>query len=225
MSDDAQRFRSILSAALADLGVDVDDRQLSQLLAHYQAMLVANQVMNLTRITDPEEAAIKHYADSLAILPWLMEENDRVESVLDMGTGAGFPAVPLAVMRPDWKVVALDGTAKKIAFLRQTCADLAIGNIMCTHAHSTHYKPGIRFDLVLTRAVGSLAKCLEASAHHTKPGGFMVAYKTPTVCDEWDEADSILRRHRLAALEEYPYELTLRGETLTRLLVPFRRTK
>lgn len=223
MNNDARLFRKTLRAALTSLNIACDDAQLEQLYAHYRAMCAVNRVMNLTRITDPEEAAVKHYADSLAVIPWLEEQSERISCVLDIGTGAGFPAIPLAVLCPFLQITAIDGTAKKIAFVRDVCAELHLGNVETQHAHSSQFRPPQPFDLVLTRAVGSLQKCLEASARHVRPGGFIVAYKTPSVADELERVRSVFRKEDLLALAPYPYTLPLRDERLSRLLIPFRR--
>ena len=131
-------FTSTLIQALDRWDLSVTPTQLEQLCAHFAAVIEANRVMNLTRITEPVEAAIKHYADSLALLLWVREDRIDVESILDIGTGAGFPAVPLAVLKPLWDITAIDGTRKKIRFLQEAAADLRLSNVKAAHAHSRH---------------------------------------------------------------------------------------
>ena len=211
------RMVPMLGAQLADARP-----QIELCFGHYQAMIETNRTLNLTRITEPTEAAVKHYADSLAVLPWLRHHDQTVRTVLDIGTGAGFPAVPLAILHANWSVVALDGTGKKIEFLESTCRALRLKNIAPIHAHSSQYETGRPFDLVLTRAVGALAKCLALAAPHLKKNGVMVAYKTPTALFEVAEAESLARRLGLEAMEPNSYELTGAHDRFQRVIVPYR---
>lgn len=167
-----------LRAALEAWGQTIDDSQMSRLREHFLAMVEANRTMNLTRITDPVEAAIKHYADSLALLLWEGASPRPGLRVLDVGTGAGFPALPLAVMRPQWAVTAIDGTAKKIDFLRRTAAALGLTNLHAEHAHADHWETRQRFDCVVARALGRLDRVLTTAAKHLAPKGTLVIYKT-----------------------------------------------
>ncbi len=130
-------------------------------------------------------------------------------------------------MRPDWSVIAIDATGKKIDFLRRTAAAIGIDNLRCEHAHSQHCKPSavsrqlsvIGFELVVFRALTTLAKSLEQTARHVAPGGWLVAYKTASVDqDEQDAADLAAARLHLRLDEPYGYDLELEDETLNRIL-------
>ena len=225
-------FEEALTAALARWRIAIDLPQLTQLQAHYTAMIEANRVMNLTRITDPVEAAVKHYADSLALLAWVRDREIAVQSVLDLGTGAGFPAVPLAVMRPDWSVTAIDATRKKIDFVRRTTNAIGLKNLHCEHAHSEHWERAKRsgqplavgFQLVVFRALKALAGGIEAAAGYVAPGGWLIAYKTASMDpSEKDYADRAATKLGLSADESYPYSLHLGDETLQRVLHTYRK--
>jgi len=212
-------FDQALQAALDRYGLPIAPAQLAQLRTHYEAMIETNKVMNLTRITDPVEAAVKHYADSLAVLLWCRDRNIECRTVLDIGTGAGFPALPLAVMRPDWQVTAIDGTAKKVNFLRGVIADLKLANLCVEHAHSTHWQPNRTFDLVVFRALARLDKVIRESHSYLKPRGRFVAYKTASVgqtelATAADAAASLCLAHG----EDYAYELIAGDETIPRKL-------
>jgi 16S rRNA (guanine527-N7)-methyltransferase len=225
MAQPADLFERALRESMVSWSINVTDGQLLALRTHYDAMIETNQVMNLTRITDPIEAAVKHYADSLAVLPWIHEAQVPIDTVLDIGTGAGFPAVPLAVMRPDWRLTAIDGTRKKVDFLNKTVESIGLRNLVVEHAHSTHWRPGRRFDLVVARAVGSLVNCLHALAPHARHGGWVVVYKTPTALDEMEEVEPMLRALRLKPAEPFPYQLTSGSVHIERLLVPYQLSK
>lgn len=198
--------------------------ELRKLRAHFEAVVDTNRVMNLTRITDPSEAAVKHYADSLALLVWARDRAIAVRAVLDVGTGAGFPAVPLAVMRPEWQVTALDSMRKKTEFLARTAETLGLGNLRVEQGNTAHWKPDGRFDLVVARAFAPLAKCLESCARFATPGGRLVVYKTQWLTlGELEAAERLLEKSLMVAEEPFGYELQVGGETLRRALHLFRR--
>ncbi len=184
----------------------------------------ANRVTNLTRITDPWEAAVKHYADSLALLHWLNAHKSPPASILDIGTGAGYPAVPLAVFLPDWFITAIDGTAKKADFVARYAAQHGLANLRAEHAHARHWQPSAAFEIVVMRAVGPLGKCLEAATPHVAIGGRIIAYKTATLRKgEREEAGRSAAQLGLEAQEPYTYELVLREERLRRSLQVYLR--
>lgn len=233
MQSGLNTFCAALTAALTRWEISVAPTRLEQLRAHYEAVVEANRSMNLTRITEPVDAAVLHYADSLALLPWVEKRRLTIRTMLDVGTGAGFPAVPLAVMRPDWSVTAIDATGKKVDFLRRTTAAIGLTNLRCEHAHSEHWKPSassgqpsaIRFQLVVFRALTTLAKALQQTAGFVVPGGWLAAYKTATMDqEEKDTAARLAPRLKLISHECHTYELELKGERLDRVLLIYRKS-
>jgi len=219
-------FDSALHAALRRWELPITPKQAGRLRVHFEAVVETNRVMNLTRITDPVEAAVKHYADSLASLLWSRDRSVAVRMVLDVGTGAGFPAVPLAVMCPEWQVTAIDATRKKVEFLVRTAAAMGMDNLSVEQAHTAHWQPERTFHVVATRALGPLAKCLECCAAFVRPGGWLVAYKTASVArDEIAAAKKLLKRSRMCVEEPFAYDLQRGDETLHRTLHLFRRSK
>ena len=224
-------FDRALREALGRWGVGASEAQHHRFRAHFDAVVEANRTMNLTRITEPIEAAIKHYVDSLSLLLWVDEHRIDVETVLDIGTGAGLPAVPLAIMRPQWAVTAIDSTAKKVRFLAKAAETIGLTNLRMEHAHSAHWRPGaIRraalptFDVVVSRATARLPMYLEQAAKLAAPGGWIIAYKTADVePDEAEAAVGLLRRLRVSAEPRYPYNLELEGKRLRRALYVYRK--
>lgn len=218
-------FDAAVRAALERWHLPLEQSGLDLLHAHFEAVVEASRVMNLTRITDPVEAAAKHYADSLSVVLWVVRKEVRIRTVLDVGTGAGFPALPLAVMRADWLVTALDATKKKVEFLRRAAGELGVGNLRCEHAHSVHWRPGHRFDLVLCRALAPLPKAVSQTARHVAVGGYLVAYKTVLM----KETEATQARKTALELDLHPepcfsYSLLMEGEELSRTLHIFRRS-
>lgn len=218
-------FRRALTEILGQWNIETPELAVDQMEAHYRAMVESNKTVNLTRITEPVEAAVKHYADSLSLLLWVRDRQIDVTTIIDVGTGAGFPALPLAVMRPDWRITAIDGTAKKVAFVRRVSESLGLDNLDVVHAHSTHWSDAYEADLVLARALGSLSKCMHQTAGYVRSGGYLVAYKTPLGDDDVElaEARASYAECRLKMTPPYAYEMCLRGETLTRALYALQR--
>lgn len=224
MHDGPDAFDDAIVAALARWDMPTDSKQHALFRAHFDAVVETNRTMNLTRITDPAEAAVKHYADSLALLLWARGSSGQPRTVLDVGTGAGFPAIPLAVMRPDWAITAIDATKKKIDFVRETARAMGLDNVSCQHGHSRHWKPQRTFDLVLLRAVTALPEAVEQAVAHLAPTGSLVCYKTArTPPAELRAADELCKTLRLRSVERFPYDLALGEETLGRMLCIFGR--
>ena len=141
-------------------------------------MLEINQTMNLTAITDENAIILKHYVDSATISSHIPLSS----SLMDIGCGAGFPTLPLAILRPDLSITALDGTAKRIRYVAETAALLGLPNITAIagraeeYAHNPCYRE--RFDIVTARAVASLPVLCELCLPYVKQGGTMIAMKS-----------------------------------------------
>jgi 16S rRNA (guanine527-N7)-methyltransferase len=148
-------------------------------LAAYLELLVKwNRTFNLTAIREPERMVTHHLLDSLAVLPHLEESAERKAlSLLDVGSGAGLPAIPLAIARPAWRVVALDSSHKKGAFIQQAVSELALANVEAAVARVENYLASAPFDVVISRAISDLATFAESSVRHLGPGGRLVAMK------------------------------------------------
>jgi len=191
---------------------------------HYRAMVEANRRINLTRITKPAQAAVKHYADSLALMPWLKTVDWEPQTLLDVGTGAGFPAIPLAVARKTWSVTAIDGTGKKIRFLQNTTRELGITNLTPIHARAEHWDTIEQFDVVVSRALAPPARYLKWAGRLVSPGGVIVAHKTANPDeDELREAADAARKLHLEPCDSFAYHLRLGSERLDRLLSIYRK--
>jgi 16S rRNA (guanine527-N7)-methyltransferase len=183
--------------------------QQQQFTTLYALILAGNRQLNLTRITEPEAFWEKHLWDSLAgIAPYLQPQlshppdpNSPAWQVIDIGTGGGFPGLPVAIARPDWHVTLLDSTRKKIAFLETVVPAIGLTNVtlVCDRAEALSHQPdyGAAFDLALLRAVGDAAICAELGLNLVKPGGFTVLYR-----GQWSAADTanlrpVLKKHRV----------------------------
>ncbi len=172
--------KSLLKTAAASLGVDVDDAAAEKMDIYAQLLVEWNKKMNLTAITDPTDVVIKHFVDSVAAAPLLPE---GAFSLIDVGTGAGFPGVPLAILRPDCKLTLLDSLNKRLIFLDTVCKELGLtATLVHLRAEEGGKNPQYRdsFDVATARAVGGLPLLCEYCLPYVKVGGRFLALKGPT---------------------------------------------
>lgn len=175
----------ILRQGLKELGLDAAKAE--PLEAFARAVLERNQVMNLTAITDEADFARLHLLDSAALLTVADFGGKRV---IDVGTGAGFPGVPLRILRDNVNMTLLDSTGKRIDFLRETCLALGLTGVDCVHARAEEFAAARReaFDLATSRAVASLPVLCELCLPLVRVGGQFLAMKSAQSDDELDGA-------------------------------------
>ena len=168
-----QQFNTqILDQGCAQLGIVLSATQEQQLLGHVGLLLKWNRRLNLTAIDSTNDMIVQHLLDSLAIAPFV-----RGKSLLDIGSGGGFPGLPLAISEPGLAVTLLDSRGKRIEFLRYVCATLAIGNVKLARQRVEDYRPGVKFDTLATRAFASLAEILKLTVGLHQPGCRILAMK------------------------------------------------
>ena len=143
-----------------------------QLLAYVVLLEKWNRTYNLTAVRDPAEMITKHILDSLAVLPQI-----KGPRVLDVGTGAGLPGIPLALARPEWGFVLLDSNAKKTRFVTQACAELGLKNVEVVTTRVDKYHPEGKFDTLISRAFSAIADMLASTRHLCGQGGRFLAMK------------------------------------------------
>lgn len=176
------------------LGLNVSERQAEQFCRYYEMLIERNQVVNLTAITEFGDVVRKHFADSLSIV--YIKNMDNTENLIDIGTGAGFPGIPIKIMFPHVKVVLLDSLRKRVDFLNELTAKLGLANVEAVHGRAEDYaRPGQMrecFDLCVSRAVANLSTLSEYCLPYVKVGGEFISYKSGNADDELIAAESAL---------------------------------
>ncbi len=176
---------------LEERDMELTDRQWQQFETYYDTLVTWNEKMNLTAITDREQVYLKHFYDSLSLA--FFYNVNKVENLADIGSGAGFPSIPLKIMFPHVKVTIVDSLNKRIQFLNHLVQVLELTNVTCLHARAEDAgrDPLHRdaYDLVTARAVARLSVLNEFCLPFAKPGGAFVSMKGSSGKEELDEAD------------------------------------
>ena len=186
---------SILVDGCRDLGIDLSKSRQEQFVRYYQLLCEKNQVMNLTSVTEWDEVETKHYLDSLLLCKAVDLTGRR--RVLDLGTGAGFPGIPLKIVYPDLEIVLADSLNKRIRFLDEVICELHLTGIETVHARAEDLgkQKGYResFDLVVSRAVANLSSLSEYCLPFVRTGGFFISYKSSEIDEELKSAQAAIR--------------------------------
>ena len=183
ISAHADNFARDLAHFSDKLNLTFSQVQIKQLLDYLDNLLLWTKAYNLTAITAPQEAFIKHILDCLAVVADLPFSDKMGMNVLDIGTGAGLPSVIIAIMRPDWHVTALDSNGKKVRFIRQMVGELGLDNLSPVTSRIEELDG--QFDIITSRAFASLDDFVGVAKPHLKTDGVLYAMKgkTPTADD------------------------------------------
>ena len=186
---------TILEEGCKELGITLDENQKKQFTDFYEYLVEKNKVMNLTGITEFQEVLIKHFLDSLACVKAV--DMSRIKRIMDIGTGAGFPGVPLKIALPHLEACLLDSLKKRVNFLEETFQMLKLENITAIHGRAEEYAKNKQYretyDLCVSRAVSNLATLSEYCLPYVKTGGYFISYKSGTVQEEVEQAQKAVK--------------------------------
>lgn len=186
-------FAEILAARGAEAQLSFTEEQLAQFTRYYELLVEINKVMNLTAITEPEEVAVKHMVDSLLAY----EDGMQGKTLVDVGTGAGFPGVPLKIYCPSLRVTLVDSLGKRLRFLEQVIDELGLKGIRCEHLRAEDAgrskKHREQYDYVTARAVARLSVLSEYCLPLAKKGGQFIALKGSRFAEEIEEGEAAVK--------------------------------
>lgn len=181
---------SIFEKDTAELGIQLTDLQFQQFYTYYELLTEWNRFMNLTAITEFEEVMKKHFTDSLSLVR--AYDLSKPVSVIDIGTGAGFPGLPLKIAFPGLRVTLLDSLNKRVKFLDEVIEKLGLDNIDTIHGRAEDFsrpdKLREKYDLCVSRAVANMTTLSEYCLPFVKPGGQFISYKSEKILQEADTA-------------------------------------
>lgn len=185
-------FKKELVEKLLKINIQIQNEQIEQLYNYMNLLIEWNEKINLTAITEPNEIILKHFVDSLTISKYI----NKNEKIADIGTGAGFPGIPLKILNPDNEIILIDSLNKRINFLNEVIKSNNLNKIQAIHAraeeigHNNNYRG--QFDVVTSRAVAKLNVLLEYMLPLVKAGGKCICLKGPNTEQEIDEAKNAL---------------------------------
>lgn len=185
-------FKDRLGRELNQFSVILENSQINQFYQYYELLDEWNKVMNLTAITDQNEVITKHFVDSLALVNAMGEISTKEYKIIDIGTGAGFPGIPLKIAFPQLKITLMDSLNKRIKFLNEVIEQLGLKEITAVHSRAEDlgrdkdYRE--KYDLSVSRAVANLSTLSEYCMPFVKPGGFFISYKSGKIEEELSSA-------------------------------------
>lgn len=221
MNYNLEKFKN----GLQQLHIELSEKQMEQFLQYYEMLIEKNKVMNLTAITEFDEVVEKHFLDSVS----LTQQLDLHQSlkVLDLGTGAGFPGIPLKIVFPELEITLMDSLNKRVLFLQDVISSLQLQNIEAVHgraeeaAKNKKYRES--FDLCVSRAVANISTLSEYCLPFVKIGGSFISYKSSTIEDELEDGKKGIAI--LGGKVKDVYKFTLSDSKLQRSFVIIEKEK
>ena len=216
---------SVFYSGLEKLGISLSKEQINQFLKYYEMLVEKNKVMNLTAITEFEEVVVKHFLDSISIGKYY--DMEKADTLIDVGTGAGFPGIPLKIAYPNLKITLLDSLNKRIKFLAEVCEELGLDNVELIHGRAEDF--GInanyreKYNICVSRAVANLSTLSEYCLPFVKVSGYFISYKSGNVEEELNNSKKAM--HLLGAEVEKVENFMLPDTEIGRSFVFIKKIK
>lgn len=213
-----------LQSKAEQLGIRLSEQQLEQFQCYYERLIEKNKVMNLTAITEYEEVVDKHFVDS--ILLGSVKELSGKKRVIDVGTGAGFPGIPLKIVYPELEITLLDSLNKRVKFLDEVIEELGLTGIQAVHSRAEDLAQDAahrqKYDICVSRAVANLSTLSEYCIPFVKQGGYFISYKSTQIEEELKQAKKAVQV--LGGTLEQVETVQIPGTTIERQFVMIRKT-
>lgn len=217
-------LKGLLKEGASAAQVELTDEQLDKFEKYYEYLIEKNKVMNLTAITDEREVVYKHFVDSIALIPKMDLEEKKI---IDVGTGAGFPGIPLAIVLDNAEFVLMDSLNKRINFLNEVTKMCELKNVSAIHARAEELGRDVqyreKFDVCVSRAVANMSTLLEYCIPFVKVGGVFVSYKSGDIKEELVAADNAQKQ--LFCKNKDVIKFSLPNTDINRCFVIFEKKK
>ena len=210
------------------INIEISDDQINCFEKYYELLIEKNKVMNLTAITEKEDVIVKHFIDSIALIPYLTDKGININNklkIIDIGTGAGFPGLPLKIMMPDVKFTLLDSLNKRVSFLNEVIDELKLKDIEALHGRAEDYasdnKYREKYDICVSRAVANLSTLSEYCIPFVKEDGYFISYKAGESEEEINNSKNAIKilGGKINKVEEF----VLPGTDVSRVFVFIRK--
>lgn len=194
----SEKFIMQMNKELMDIDISLTNKQMDQFFKYYEMMIDWNERVNLTAITEMEEVVTKHFVDSLTLNKIVLDMEEKDYNLIDIGTGAGFPGIPLKIVFPKIKVTLVDSLNKRVKFLNEVISTLELENIISIHGRAEdlgHDNVSREtYDICVSRAVANLATLSEYCLPFVKPGGSFISYKSGKIEVEMNASKGAIKK-------------------------------